>query len=179
MIRYTTVLSRLAVDELRLGRLTFDQPHVRTFRAWTPYCDQNLHLNNAHYLTFMDYGRIAWFVRIGLLQQVVRDRIPLLLGGSTVTYRREIPHLAKFTLTTENAGFDDEWFYCQQTFRLMDGRVAARGLVRAAVRHDGERKPPRYLLDRAGIHIASAPLSDEILAWNQMTAHTIERIREG
>lgn len=179
MLRYTARLGQLAVDAWRKGPLDLDAADVRSFRAWTPYCDQNLHLNNAHYLTFMDYGRIAWLTRIGLMKVVVKERIPLLLGGSAVTYRREIPHLAPFELTTRSAGFDEDWLYCEQTFRLEDGRVAARGLVRAAVRYRGERKPPAFLLERAGIEAPRPPLSEEVRAWIAMTAHTIEEIRQG
>ena len=96
-----------------------------------------------------------------------------------MTYRREIPHLASFELTTESGGFDGDWLYCQQTFRLEDGRVAARGLVRAAVRHRGERRPPSFLLERAGIDVRPTPLSDEVQAWIAMTAYTMDEIRRG
>jgi acyl-CoA thioesterase FadM len=178
MIRYTATLARLAWEGYRRGPLALDAADERTFVAAARYCDQNLHLNNAHYLTFMDYGRIGWLARNGLMKQVVAARIPLLLGGVTIAYRREIPLGATFTLRTESAGYDTEWLYCAQTFLLEDGRPAARGLVRAAVRFRGERKPPSDLLERLGPLGPPPPLSEEIQRWNAATAPLLDAMKQ-
>ena len=177
MLRYTTTLARLAWEGHRRGPLPLDAADERTFVAAARYCDQNLHLNNAHYLTFMDYGRIGWLTRNGLMKHVVAARIPLLLGGVTIAYRREVPLGATFTLRTESAGWDTDWLYCAQTFVLADGRPAARGLVRAAVRHKGERKSPAFLLERLGVVGDPPPLSDEIVRWNASTSPLLDAMK--
>lgn len=134
-------------------------PIVQTFRAWPWYCDQNLHINNAHYLTFMDYGRVAWLVRCGWISWITDRTHTAVVVGLSITYRREIRWFSEFELETRVVAVVGRWCYVAQTFR-QGGRVAARALLRIGV------KGPDGLVDfeqRWGR--PDAPVDDEITAY--------------
>jgi hypothetical protein len=82
MIRYVSRISAIAIRHSFGPAIALSQPDEAAFRAWPQYCDQNVHLNNAHYLTFMDYGRIRWMARTRTLMPVVKHKIPLFVGGT-------------------------------------------------------------------------------------------------
>lgn len=107
-------------------------PIVQSFRAWPWYCDQNLHINNAQYLTFMDFGRISWLVRSGFLRRFIGEDTAMVVGLG-MTYRREIRWMTKFDLETQAVAVEGRWVYVAQTFR-QNGKVMARGIVRVGVR---------------------------------------------
>jgi hypothetical protein len=75
---------------LRLGVL--DEDHVR-MRVWPNDIDLNLHLNNARFLSLMDYGRTHLLARSGLLEHILRSRWQPLVGAVWMTYRRSLPVL--------------------------------------------------------------------------------------
>jgi acyl-CoA thioesterase FadM len=135
-------------------------PVVQRFVAWPWYCDQNLHINNAQYLTFMDFGRIAWLVRIGLWRTLGADRRAL-VAGLGMTYRREIRAMQPFELHTQVAAGDDRWAYVVQSF-MVDGGQAARGIVRMCFRGPDGLIPVGALLGAP-----PPPPTDEVRAWSE------------
>lgn len=131
-------------------------PIVQRFVAWPWYCDQNLHINNAHYLTFMDYGRVAWLVRCGFISLVTDPDHTAVVVGLGITYRREIRWFSSFELETRVVGVEGRWCYIAQTFR-QDARVAARGVLRIGV------KGPDGMIDFESIWDEPAPPIDDDL----------------
>ena len=62
-------------------------------RVWPQDIDFNLHLNNARYLSFMDYGRIHLSAATGILTPVLKERWIPLVGSLSITYRRSLGSL--------------------------------------------------------------------------------------
>ncbi len=133
MIAYSLRVLRAGLAEKLKPSTTPFEPIVQTYRAWPWYCDQNLHINNAQYLTFMDYGRVSWLVRSGLIGRFLGPDNQALVAGLGMTYRREIRWFSEFQLETQAVAVEGRWLYVVQTFR-QDGKVSARGVVRVAVR---------------------------------------------
>lgn len=178
MISYASRALQVAARARLQPRLDYDQVAILELTARPRECDQNKHLNNGRYLVAMDHGRFAWFARTRLLDAVIRERIPLLIAGIDITYRREIPIGSRYTIETSLGGWDPQWVYFVQTFRNADGAFAARALVRGAVRQAGEPWSFERLLACAGFPGAGSPsLPADILAWKAQNQHTMRIIR--
>ena len=142
MIAYSLRILGIGVAHKLREPLGPYEPIVQRFRAWPWYCDQNLHINNAQYLTFMDYGRVAWLVRSGLAQRVFDGAHTALVASLGITYRREIRWFAPFELETRALGYEGRWLYVAQTFRQR-GKLSARAVLRIGI------KGPEGLVDFA------------------------------
>lgn len=159
MISYVVRIVGRGLLHARKARTAITDPLQQRYRAWPWYCDQNLHVNNAHYLTFMDYGRVVWFVRSGVLARARRDGLRPMVAALAITYRREIRWFASFELTTRAVGVDGRWIYIVQEFWRGE-KVAARALVRMGV------SGPDGLVDVAEWLGTEPPdLPDDVRAW--------------
>ena len=81
----------------RIG--VFDEDVLR-LRVWPQDIDFNLHMNNAHYLSFMDYGRVHLSAVTGILMPALKEEWAPLVGSLSITYRRSLGLFAAFTLST-------------------------------------------------------------------------------
>jgi acyl-CoA thioesterase FadM len=99
-----------------------------------------LHLNNARYLSVMDYARMHLLARGGMLNADPQGALGAPRG-------RGLDHLpafaaarARYQLATRLVGWDDRWFYMEQTFTGEEG-LAAVGWVKGALRDKSGRSP--------------------------------------
>ena len=95
--------------------------------------DLNLHMNNARYLSMMDYARTHLLARTRLLGHILRSRWQPLVGAVWITYRRSLPLFERYTLGSRLVCWDDRWFYMEQTFTGRMG-LAAVGWIKGALR---------------------------------------------
>jgi acyl-CoA thioesterase FadM len=148
-----------------LGSL--DEERLR-MTVWPNDIDFNLHLNNARYLSIMDYGRVHLLARTGLLRHIVRSRWKPLVGAVWITYRRSLPVFSAFTLTSRLVCWDERWFYLEQTFTGREG-LAAVGWVKAVLRDAQGNVEPQRALERLTPGIVSPPMPEAIATWNELT----------
>src|ERR1700739_4173177 len=116
----------------RIGVLDED---VLRQRVWPQDIDFNLPLNNARYLSFMDYGRVHLMAATGILTPAIAHRWAPLVGSVSITYRRSLGLFARFTLSTRLLCWDDKWLYMEQVFQSQEGLAAIawiKGLFRGA-----------------------------------------------
>jgi acyl-CoA thioesterase FadM len=149
----------------KLGLLETDRLRMR---VWPSGIDINLHLNNARYLSMMDYGRTHLLARTGLLQHVLRTRWTPLVGAVWMTYRRSLPLFARYTLDTRLVCWDERWFYMEQTFTGAQG-LAAVGWVKGALRGPDGIVAPQRVLEAIEPGAQSPPIPDAIATWNELT----------
>jgi acyl-CoA thioesterase FadM len=159
-IRPLPALGVLDEDKLRL--------HV-----WPQDIDLNLHLNNARYLSLMDFGRTHLLARAGLLAYIIRARWTPLLGAVWMTYRRSLPLFTQFTLGSRLVCWDERWFYMEQTFHGREG-LAAVGWVKAVLRDRERIVPPQQVIDTVAPGVASPPLPAAIATWNELTREKLQ-----
>jgi len=103
--------------------------------------DMYMELNNARYLSFMELGRWDFAVRTGFGDMMKKNKWGIAVGGISKRYRRRIPFLSRFSLTTKLLCHDGRWFYfLQETIRnkkicssaiIKIGVVSKQGLVEA------------------------------------------------
>lgn len=156
-----------------LPRLDVLEEDQLLMRVWPNDIDINLHLNNARYLSMMDYGRTHLLARTRLLDHIIRARWTALVGAVWVTYRRSLPLFARFTLTSRLVCWDERWFYIEQTFNGDEG-LAAVGWVKGMLRRRQEKLDPRQVLQAIKPGIQSPPMPDTWTAWNDLTREKLQ-----
>ncbi len=142
-------------------------------RVWPNDIDLNLHLNNARYLSLMDYGRMHLLARTRLLDHIIRSRWTPLVGAVWMTYRRSLPLFAPFMLTSRLVCWDDRWFYIEQTFNGNAG-LAAVGWVKGLLRAPEGNLGPQSILERVAPGINSPPMPEAIATWNELTREKLQ-----
>jgi acyl-CoA thioesterase FadM len=157
----------------RIG--VFDEDVLR-LRVWPQDIDFNLHLNNARYLSFMDYGRVHLSAAIGILTPALKGGWIPLVGSLSITYRRSLTLFAPFTLTTRTLCWDEKWFYMEQVFRLSgrSGRRSSEGLaaiawVKGLFRAEDGNVPPQRIVDMIAPGTASPAVPEALEQWNDLT----------
>lgn len=158
-LRSLTPMGVLEEDRLRM--------HV-----WPNDIDFNFHLNNARYLNIMDYARMHLLARTQLLEHVVRSRWMPVVGAVWITYRRSLPVFSAFLLTSRLVGWDDRWFYFEQTFTGRDG-LAAVGWVKGALRLKQGTVEPQKVIERVAPGAQSPPMPGAISTWNELTREVL------
>ncbi|HLY41369.1 MAG TPA: thioesterase family protein [Terracidiphilus sp.] len=153
-----------------LGVLEEDRVRMR---VWPNDIDLNFHMNNARYLSVMDYARTHLLARAGLLDHILRSRWQALVGAVWMTYRRSLPLFASFTITSRLVCWDVRWFYIEQTFTSLEG-LAAIGWVKGALRDASGAVDPNYVIARVAPGIASPPMPDTISTWNELTREKLQ-----
>lgn len=149
-----------------------DEDHIR-MRVWPNDIDLNLHMNNARYLSPMDYARTHLLARTGLLQHIVRSRWQPLVGAVWMTYRRSLPLLSAFSIASRLICWDDRWFYIEQVFIGREGR-AAIGWVKGALRDARGSVNPQTVLSQIVPGVVSPPMPESIATWNELTREKLQ-----
>ena len=153
-----------------LGVLEEDRIRLR---VWPHDIDINLHMNNARYLSLMDYARTHLLARTGLLKHIVRLRWRPLVGAVWITYRRSLPVFSAFSLTSRLICWDERWFYIEQTFTGRDG-LAALGWVKGMLRDASGSLAPQQVLERVAPGVLSPPIPESIAQWNALTREKLQ-----
>jgi acyl-CoA thioesterase FadM len=146
-----------------------------TMRVLPNDIDINLHLNNARYLSQMDYARTHLLARTGLLEHIVRSRWQPLVGAVWITYRRSLPLFAKFEIASRLICWDDRWFYLEQTFTGRKG-LCAVGWVKGVLRDSNGNVDPQLVIDEVAPGLPSPPMPEAFTTWNELTK---ERLAAG
>jgi acyl-CoA thioesterase FadM len=142
-------------------------------RVWPNDIDINMHLNNARYLSMMDYGRTHLLARTGLLRHIIRSRWTALIGAVWMTYRRSLPLFAQFQLSSRLVCWDDRWFYMEQTFTGSEG-LAAVGWVKGLLRGPEGTVDPQTVLETIAPGVMSPPMPESIATWNELTREKLQ-----
>ncbi|MHB1701452.1 MAG: thioesterase family protein [Acidobacteriaceae bacterium] len=149
----------------RLDLLETDRVRLR---VWPTDMDFNLHMNNARYLSYMDYGRVHLTAALGLLDEAMEHRWVPLVGSVVITYRRSIGLWKPFTLGTRVLCWDEKWFYMEQTFHTSNG-LAAIAWVKALFRTSGHNVPTERIVERIAPGRLSPPMPANIAHWNDIS----------
>jgi acyl-CoA thioesterase FadM len=160
-----------------LPRLPLFDEDILRMRVGLADIDFNLHLNNARYLSFMDYGRVHLTAATGILTPMLQERWAPLVGSLSITYRRSLALFAPFTLSTRVLCWDEKWFYMEQVFRSDQGLAAiawVKGLFRA---RDGN-VPPQRIAAMIAPGATSPSVPEALERWNDLTRGKLEGAAE-
>lgn len=121
--------------------------HISHHRCWPQDIDVFMEMNNGRILTLLDLGRTVLAKRVGLLKVLKENDWGLTMAGASVRYRRRIRPFQKFHVQSRALGWDDRFFYLDQSMWLGE-TCANQVLYRAAVTSkDGIISPARVFQD--------------------------------
>jgi len=127
-LKFTITLARAKFR----SPLSLDDESILKLRAGVTDIDMFLELNNARYFTYMELGRWDFSYRVGFVSLMKERKWGVVVGGASVRFRRRIPFLSKFDLTTKLICHDGRWFYLlQETHR--DGKICSSALLKMGV----------------------------------------------
>ena len=107
--------------------------HVSRHVCWPWDLDFWMELNNGRTLTLFDLGRIPFARRLGLIGALQREGWGLTVAGVSVRYRRRITMFQRFEMRTRLAGWDERFFYIDQSLWNRAGECTTQALYRTAV----------------------------------------------
>jgi len=123
-----------------------------------------LELNNARYFNYMELGRWDYSYRVGFLSLMKKNRWGVAVGGASIRYRRRIPLLNKFTLTTQLICHDGRWFYFLQETHLKD-TICSSAIMKVCATSKEGLVPAREVLIKFGGDDMYADIPDWVKAW--------------
>ncbi|CAN5469729.1 type I polyketide synthase [soil metagenome] len=126
------------------------------------------HMNNSRYPQLMDYARLDYLVRMGLLPVALTNRWTTPLGMTQMDFRASLMPFQEFEIGTKAVGFDDRWFYLVHTFRTIEDqpRTVATGYVKLMFRAAGRTVAPKSVVRMVvgDEDIEVPPMTDEARA---------------
>ncbi|XP_061109808.1 protein THEM6-like [Conger conger] len=107
------------------------------------------HMNNARYLRECDFARFALFTRNRMFKAMWALRCSMVLGASTIRYRRSLASAEAFQLRSRLLSWDDKAFFLEQRFvSRADGFVSAVMLCRLNILRGSPHKMVEFLCKR-------------------------------
>lgn len=104
------------------------------------------HMNNSRYLRECDFARFHHYMRNGFFMASRKLGAKMVVGASTIRYRRSLNFREAFAIRTKVLGWDDKAFYLEQRFvSKKDGFVSAIMLCRQNVVHSSPEKIIDYV----------------------------------
>lgn len=127
--------------------------------------DPWMELNNGRTLTLFDLGRISASVRNNVSKSLKKSGHGMAVAGASVRYRKRITVFQKIEMHTRSVGYDERFFYMEQSMWNAQGDCANHILLRAAITKKGKMVPPQQFVDVCGERIQSPPLPEWTQAW--------------
>lgn len=149
----------------RMPPLTPFEPHISHHRCWPWDIDPWMEMNNGRTLTLYDLGRIALSLRTGLAHTARTQRWGLAVAGVSVRYRRRIKAFERFDMVSRLVGWDERFFYMEQS--MWKGSECANNmLLRSAVTRGASGIVPVAEVAAAmALSPESPPLPEWVRAW--------------
>ena len=138
--------------------------HVSYHRCWPQDIDVFIEMNNGRSLTILDLGRTVLAHRVGLLKALKENGWGLTMAGTSVRYRKRIKPFVKFKTVSRCVGWDDKFFYLDQSIWIGED-CAAQALYRSAVTDHNGIVRPRRLFDHIGYEGDKPVLPPWAQAW--------------
>jgi acyl-CoA thioesterase FadM len=138
--------------------------HVSHHRCWPHDLDGFLEMNNGRILTILDLGRFVLARRVGLLAALKANKWGLTMAGVSVRYRKRIRPFTKFKVVSRSVGWDDKFFYLDQSIWVGD-ECAVQALYRSAITDNDGIVRPRRLFDHVGYEGDKPPLPAWVQGW--------------
>lgn len=136
-----------------------------SFRVWPSDLDTNLHMNNGVYLSIMDLARTDLVLRSGLMKVIKKKGWYPVVASQTIRYRRSLDPFRRFSVRTKLVGWDERFFYIQQSF-MLGKEVAALAVVKGRFLHAKEGGvAPGLMAEAMGEKSQSPVLPDWIKQW--------------
>ncbi|GAB5447061.1 acyl-CoA thioesterase [Gymnodinialimonas sp.] len=154
----------LVLRERRLPKMGLYDTHAMSMTCLPVDIDMFLEMNNGRILTLFDLGRFALAIRIGLADVLQDQKWGLVVAGSTVRYRSRITTFQKFEMRTRFLGWDERFFYLEQSMWRGD-TPCNHALLRTGVTAKGRLAPVEDVAQALGVEGDSPALPPWAQNW--------------
>ncbi|XP_037131335.1 protein THEM6-like [Syngnathus acus] len=137
--------------------------------------DYKGHMNNSRYLRECDFARFHHYMRNGLFMALCRMGAKMVIGASTIRYRRSLGFAETFEIRTRVLGWDDKAFYLEQRFvSKKDGFVSAVLLCRQNVVHSSPEEIVEFVCKKK---IQCPLLGEDVKHWINFISANSQALR--
>lgn len=123
------------------------------------------HLTNSRYSLLMDFARVHYLRRAGLLRPALMQRWMIPVSTVNLDFHRPLRPFDKFEIHTQLLSWDDRWIFMRQTFQTPQSpaRTLATGYVKTTIRcPSGLVAPPDVVEVVCGRAVAPPELTDDL-----------------
>ncbi|BBZ46718.1 acyl-CoA thioesterase [Mycobacterium parmense] len=151
-------------------RPSAEDPQAQTVTRWRVLpCDIDLfgHMNNSRYALMMDFARVHYLRRAGLLTVALKQRWVIPVSAVALEFHRPLKPFQRFEISTQVLSWDDRWLFMRQTFQTREGpvRPVATGYVKTIIRSPAGSVAPAQLARLVcGRDVDPPALPDELWA---------------
>ena len=157
-------LTKTLITAKYRSKLNLEDKSILTFRASLMDIDIFTELNHARYFNLMELGRWDYSTRIGFITILRKNKWGIAVGGASIRYRRRIPFLSKFTLTTQLICHDGRWIYfLQETHR--NYKICSSALIKVGITSKQGVVPATEITKAFGRPDFGKEMPDWINAW--------------
>ncbi|WP_370229349.1 acyl-CoA thioesterase [Cognatishimia sp.] len=149
----------------RMSKIAWHDTHISHTRCWPWDLDPWNELNNGRALTFFDLGRVGWTARMDVADVMREHQWGMAVAGSTVRYRRRVKLFNRLEMRTRIVGWDDKFFYYEQSTWKRDGECAYHAVIRAALTSRAGLVPPAKLVNALDRGIVQPEMPKWIQQW--------------
>ncbi|KAL7851083.1 hypothetical protein AOLI_G00214390 [Acnodon oligacanthus] len=133
------------------------------------------HMNNARYLRECDMGRVAFYTRNGIFKASRVLKATMVVGASTIRYRRSLAFGEAFELRTRIVAWDEKSFYVEQRFvSKSDGFISAVMLCRQNVLRSSPDKILEFLCKRK---VECPDIPEDLQQWIKFISASSQALR--
>jgi acyl-CoA thioesterase FadM len=157
----------------RLPQLSLEDVFEREFRVLPNDIDINFHMNNGRYLTVADLMIVEFFARTGFLRTLLKNKWKPVIGGSIITYRKQLKLGQKYKLSYQWVGADANWNYLCFRFTTLDGTLCATGYSKGAALSRKGIVPNARSFEAHGLDQPDMALPSAVLDWNDSEAKLV------
>jgi acyl-CoA thioesterase FadM len=147
-------------------KLSVDAESILHLRVGLSDIDMFMELNHARYFNYMEFGRWDYSYRIGFLDLMRKRKWGVAVGGTSVRFRRRIPFLSKFSLSTKLICHDGRWFYFLQETHRGD-RICSSALMKVGITAKDGLIPAPEVAEAMGMDNWVAEVPPWVSAWSE------------
>jgi len=153
----------------KAGTLPLGGVHVSRHMCWPWDIDLWLELNNGRTLTLYDLGRLPMVFRTGMAGALRKNGWGMAVAGASIRYRRRVRMFQRFTIKSAILGWDDRFFYFQQSM-WRNGEATSSLLTRMAMTDKSGILAPVNVARLLGWPETSPVLPDYVQRWIEAEA---------
>eukprot|EP01080_Neovahlkampfia_damariscottae_P001637 gene1637-12762_t len=95
--------------------------------------DYNIHMNNSHYFTSMEFARTELLLRSKFWEKLVKKHCTLMIGGLSFQFRKQIHLFQVYKIVTKIIGCDEKWIFMEHILKTTDNKFIGKGLLRMGI----------------------------------------------
>lgn len=146
------------------SKLNIEDESIVHFRAGFADIDLFLELNHARYLNMMELGRWDYAYRIGFLRLMRKQKWGITIGGASIRYRRRIPLLRTYSVSTKMICHDGRWLYFLQETHS-NNKICASALIKAGITSKDGLVPAPQVATAMGVTDWGKEMPEWVSAW--------------